>query len=505
MTIYNFNHGIGWASSGVEYAQAYRAKIFRKLKEPAKFIFTDFFPTENIENFTAKIGFEDQEVVWLYQSFSDIEIAPNSFTLEQLKQSVNFKQRNGQLEVLNNKKVRLNFQKENQFVTGYLLENDSQIVERAEFVVDNKLIRKDFYTYTKVFSEYYTPSDNKALLYMRRFFNQDGSIVYDQILDNNNEFYRFSNRILYSKEELLAFFIDKLNLSPKDTVILDRATDIGQVIYRHYKPAKLGIVIHADHFSESITDDNQILWNNFYEYQFDNAKKTDFFITATDSQNHLLVQQFKKYKNFVPKIVTIPVGGLEKLDFPQENRRSHSLITASRLAAEKHVDWLVLAAVKAHNRISDLTLDIYGEGGKHSDLKELIQKNHAEAYIKLKGHHDLANVYHNYEVYVSASTSEGFGLTLMEAIGSGLKMVGFDVRYGNQTFISHQENGLLIPYDESDGLQEITTNIAGAIIESLTNEATKSFEEKSYEIGKKYLMSNISRDWQKLLEELKHD
>lgn len=30
MTVYNINLGIGWASSGVEYAQAYRAKIFRK-------------------------------------------------------------------------------------------------------------------------------------------------------------------------------------------------------------------------------------------------------------------------------------------------------------------------------------------------------------------------------------------------------------------------------------------------------------------------------------------
>ena len=31
--IYNFNLGIGWASSGVEYAQAYRAKMFRNIGE----------------------------------------------------------------------------------------------------------------------------------------------------------------------------------------------------------------------------------------------------------------------------------------------------------------------------------------------------------------------------------------------------------------------------------------------------------------------------------------
>lgn len=39
MTIYNINFGIGWASSGVEYAQSYRAQMLRHLKEDAKFIF----------------------------------------------------------------------------------------------------------------------------------------------------------------------------------------------------------------------------------------------------------------------------------------------------------------------------------------------------------------------------------------------------------------------------------------------------------------------------------
>lgn len=45
MTIYSINHGIGWASSGVEYAQAYRASIFKRINQTAKFVFTDFFLT----------------------------------------------------------------------------------------------------------------------------------------------------------------------------------------------------------------------------------------------------------------------------------------------------------------------------------------------------------------------------------------------------------------------------------------------------------------------------
>ena len=33
MTVYNINFGIGWASSGVEYAQAYRAKLLREVNQ----------------------------------------------------------------------------------------------------------------------------------------------------------------------------------------------------------------------------------------------------------------------------------------------------------------------------------------------------------------------------------------------------------------------------------------------------------------------------------------
>jgi len=44
--IYNFNLGIGWASSGVEYAQSYRANMLRNIGAKAKFVFTDMFPRD---------------------------------------------------------------------------------------------------------------------------------------------------------------------------------------------------------------------------------------------------------------------------------------------------------------------------------------------------------------------------------------------------------------------------------------------------------------------------
>src|SRR5699024_7080422 len=123
----------------------------------------------------------------------------------------------------------------------------------------------------------------------------------------------------------------------------------------------LGIVIHAEHYNQTATNDSNILWNNYYEYVFMNAHEIDFFITATDIQNQLLAEQFEKYYHKYPKIYTIPVGSLSTLVKP-EQRKTYSIITASRLANEKHVDWLVKAVVKAKETIPEITFDVYGEG-----------------------------------------------------------------------------------------------------------------------------------------------
>lgn len=40
----------------------------------------------------------------------------------------------------------------------------------------------------------------------------------------------FDDAQLYSKSEFVAYFMNKLNLSNKDIVILDRATEIGQAV-----------------------------------------------------------------------------------------------------------------------------------------------------------------------------------------------------------------------------------------------------------------------------------
>ncbi len=495
--IYNFNLGIGWASSGVEYAQSYRAKVLRNIKKEAKFIFTDMFPRDNLIDMTRNIGFEDDEIIWLYTFFTDYVPEEVTYTLNDLKatltQDIVHYERDGKIG-------RMDFAGDNNFYRVYFVDAKNDFVHRVEMVAEGKLIRKDYFMSGRVFSEYYAPFDGRAHMYHRRFFNRDGSLAYEEINDDGDVMYKFPDRLICSKEEFIGYMTEKMALTADDIVIIDRTTGQGQAILENVNDAKVGIIIHADHFSEGATDDDYILWNNYYEYAFGMHDLISFYVTATDDQNKLLVEQFKKYMGAKPNVVTIPVGALTELKKPTENRKPHSFITASRLATEKHVDWLVDAVVEAHKFIPDITLDIYGKGGAEKELQAQIKRLSADSYIRLMGQHDLTDVYTKYEAYLSGSTSEGFGLTLMEAIGSGLPIIGFDVRYGNKNFIDHGKNGYKLPYTVGMSKQIRQKNMVDAIKKLFMEDDLEAMHEHSYKKAEKYLASEVEAKWKKLIE-----
>lgn len=297
---------------------------------------------------TDNLGFKDDEVIWLYQYFSDIKIAPTTYTLDDLIGEIG----NEITHIEDNGKIkRLYFDYDkSSFSTCYMKNADKNYVDRVEFVIEGYLVRKDFFSYTRVFSEYYAPYQNYAKIYMRQFYNEDGTIAYKEYIDDKESVFVFDDAQLYSKSEFVAYFMNKLNLSNKDIVILDRATEIGQAVLQNKGASKLGVVVHAEHFIDNATDGDNILWNNYYEYQFRNAKFVDFFITATDLQNRILSQHFSKYTYDNPLIRTVPVGSLNQLIHPEKKRLPYSMLTASRLAKEKHVDWIAKAVVKAKKK-----------------------------------------------------------------------------------------------------------------------------------------------------------
>ena len=170
---------------------------------------------------------------------------------------------------------------------------------------------------------------------------------------------------------------------------------------------------------------------------------------------------------------------------------------------EKNIDLVIDAVVEARKQITDLTLDIYGEGYKEAELKEQIEKKHCSSYVTLCGHQKLDEVYQRYEAYISASTGETFGITLLEAVGSGLPIIGFDVRYGNQVFIEDEKNGYRILWKYGMHKDEHIKNLAKGIIQLFTEDNVKKFREQSYKKAQLYSTEEIEKRWKKILGQTK--
>ena len=511
MTVYNINLGIGWASSGVEYAQAYRAQAFRQAGIAAKFIFSDLILGNNIADLTENLGFDDEQIIWLYNFFTDIKIAPSTFLLSTFLEQEQLSQRGYQLQSdPHSKEIRYQSPQEAVTIIPRYNDRQKQTIDQVSYVANNLLIKRDFYSYTKYATEYYSGDAKNNHVVFREFYNEDGSVAYTQHLDNHQqELFEFPHQYFYTKSDLYREMLQRLDFKASDTIILDRMDEDkqlinGPLVFAHHGAAKLFVAVHADHYDKHYTNEHQVLWNNFYEYQFTHYNDVDGFIVATDHQRQLLGKQFKHYYHAKPQIMTIPVGSLNQLIKPTKQRKKHSLITASRLANEKHIDWLISAVAAARQVVDDVTLDIYGAGGQMGRLKELITKNNADDYIKLMGQHDLSQVYQQYETYIAGSTSEGFGLSLMEAVGSGLSMIGFDVPYGNQTFIDDQQNGYLLPYEEDWSNVKKEKSLTDAIIKTFTTADLTKFHAHSYAVAEPYLTKNVAKKWQQLLKEGHH-
>ena len=93
----------------------------------------------------------------------------------------------------------------------------------------------------------------------------------------------------------------------------------------------------------------------------------------------------------------------------------------------------------------------------------------------------------------------------MEAVGSGLGMIGFDVYYGNTTFIKDGINGFRISLDTSNlDEDDIVANISKKIVLFFEHNI-EQMRDQSYKIADKYLIENIQKEWQTLIDEVEND
>jgi glycosyltransferase involved in cell wall biosynthesis len=168
-----------------------------------------------------------------------------------------------------------------------------------------------------------------------------------------------------------------------------------------------------------------------------------------DIQNHF---EIKVSSNWA----VIPDSYDERTFVPTRNRRQsgRTVITVSRLVPEKGIMTLVNAFSSVACEYPESVLWIVGEGAHEKELKERVHQLGQSDRMIFKGWaspREVAMLLQEADIFVIPSVKEALGTTLLEALGSGLAVIGS--RSGGIPEILQQGGGLLIPPGNEEALR----------------------------------------------------
>lgn len=132
----------------------------------------------------------------------------------------------------------------------------------------------------------------------------------------------------------------------------------------------------------------------------------------------------------------------------------------------------------SHVKNKNILLDVFGEGALRKELQDRIDAEKLK--IRLCGNADISpNLFNNYDLFVQASSHEGFGLSVIEAMASKLPVYISDLPVFREVTgsFAHFFSLEKLP-DAVDGLEKMYRNAP----------MRKQFVEKGYE----YCRSNYS-------------
>ncbi len=508
MSIYIFSLLVGYMPNGVDNAQGYRAGMLREMGYPATHIFTKL-PTRRYVNRYRKAGIHVDEMLSLHQIFTDnrtLELTGRAEEkLEELRRSLGYTE-------LRREEREIQLLRDGARIAALLLEQDiPAYFYGIHYYSQGKLVRTEYYTDGLAYVDYYVTDVSEkgafARLARRSFLNRDGAVAYEQFFDGEREWYVFPEGRLCTKSEFIGEGVKALDLTERDTVIVDRSSqlDFVQPLFRFGRRARFIAVLHSGHFFEKGEDPRTVYLNYEYYYWFKYTALIDTMVVSTQEQKEELTEKLREYGCRVPDIAVIPAGGLDRLRYPEGERRPGSILSVSRMDPRKKIEWIVRSVIRAHDQNPGISLDIYGRGeADYTEyLQRLVEEHGARDYIRFMGRRDVTEVYKSYEVFMTASLWETLGLSVMEAVGSGAAVIGLDVKYGNRVFVHPDRNGYLVDFDVRyvDGEDEpLIADMARRIVDIFHDrKRLEGFHRESYEAAGGFLQGVVAEMWRGLL------
>lgn len=138
------------------------------------------------------------------------------------------------------------------------------------------------------------------------------------------------------------------------------------------------------------------------------------------------------------------------------HKESVILLSVGRLEKVKGHKHLIEAFSIFKKEVKNAKLILVGDGSERGNLERQAEKLAVKDSIQFIGavrHDDIGHYYHKADVFLMPSLSEGFGITAVEAMASGIPVIATSVG-GLAELVEDKKTGLLVPPANASSLAE---------------------------------------------------
>lgn len=350
--------------------------------------------------------------------------------------------------------------------------------------------------------DYFHPN---GALGSRRFLNQDGDVVLENIYMNidgqlqptmwklinyQGRDYRFD-----TEDQLFLFFLNEVMKTTQDNVIVSDHRDTDYVVADVQNVQSKWVAFHGLH-----ADNHGMPFAAFTVALETRANDFDGIIVPTTKQNDAILRDFNQLNVKVGSDIAISEKYLAEEEVWLRDRIEGRIIFSGRLEADKRPMEALQAFLKVAKLVPKATFEFRGYTNDQqllNDMKQVVNQNNMQERV-IFGEYltdsEMEEFYNKAQVIVNTSVGEAQGMHLIEAMGHGIPVVAYDTNYAINGLVENDVNGYVVTNGDQDQmahrLQQILDN----------NVLWSKLSKAAYQTAREFSSEQIYKQWRNIFQ-----
>ncbi len=261
----------------------------------------------------------------------------------------------------------------------------------------------------------------------------------------------------------------------------------GGVLCVRRLPVPVIVTCHHTYLQQISHIRSQFWKRIFLPFEKRTYRLADRIVAVSEATKDALVVRYEIPEDKVTVIHNaVDTSRFHHLEIP---KKPLSLLYIGRIDKRKGIEFLIRSMPLVREQIPDVQLLVGGKGSHLGKMKNLVDQLHLERNVTFLGFvpdDKLNELYNRAHCVVVPSIFEGFGITVIEALAAGTRVIGTDSD-GIREILQSGESGGLVPYGDHHALAE-------AIVSELRT------PQKVRELQRKYRVEQFRKGYMEVLE-----